>query len=287
MAQEPVTAPERARWPRLVVPAHPLLRPALTRDPVGFVEMTGPRQFVVPARAAVPLIVKLADSPYRPPVFVKGPSAEHGGQEGGDCASSYVEVWLEPLAAYTMLGVPLDVLQGRVVGLADLLGAAARRLSEQMREASTWRRRAAVLDELLLDRLDVGPRPSPEVVRAWQRLRATAGAVPVRQLADEVGWSHKHLITRFKQQVGLSPKAAARLVRFDAVCRRLDPARPPHWDRVAAEGGYADQSHLIREFRAFTGATPTAFLARGRRPAEVPARPAARASRGTPGAAAG
>jgi AraC-like DNA-binding protein len=262
MEQEAVTASERARWPRLVAPAHPLLRPALARNPVGFVEASRPRQFVVRARAAIPLIVKLADSPYRPPIFVKGPSIEHGGQEGGDCASSYVEVWLEPLAAYTVLAVPLDGLHGRVVGLGDLIGTVARRLSEQMREARTWRERFGLLDGLVLDRLEVGPQPSPEVARAWQLLRVTAGAVPIRQLADQVGWSHKHLISRFRQQVGVTPKAAARLVRFDAVCRHLDPQQPPRWDRVAADRGYADQAHLIREFRAFTGTTPTAFLAR-------------------------
>jgi hypothetical protein len=52
---EAVTALERARWPRLVAPAHPLLRTALARNPVGFIEASVPRRFVVRARAAVPL----------------------------------------------------------------------------------------------------------------------------------------------------------------------------------------------------------------------------------------
>jgi transcriptional regulator GlxA family with amidase domain len=112
-------------------------------------------------------------------------------------------------------------------------------------------------------RLDRGPRPSPEVGWAWERLVASGGAVPIGRLAKEVGWSHRHLIVRFRQQVGLGPKTAARLVRFDGVCRHLDQARGRlDWGRVAAEAGYADQAHLIREFRQFTGTTPTEFLAR-------------------------
>jgi AraC-like DNA-binding protein len=68
------------------------------------------------------------------------------------------------------------------------------------------------MDRFLLGRLEVGPRPSPEVGRAWERLVASAGTVPIGQVASEVGWSHKHLIARFRQQVGVRPKTAARAV---------------------------------------------------------------------------
>jgi methylphosphotriester-DNA--protein-cysteine methyltransferase len=77
-----------------------------------------------------------------------------------------------------------------------------------------------------------------------------------------VGWSHKHLIAKFKQQIGVGPKTAARLVRFDQVWRRLDERRPLDWGQVAADSGYADQAHLIRDFREFTGTTPTDFVTR-------------------------
>jgi transcriptional regulator GlxA family with amidase domain len=71
------------------------------------------------------------------------------------------------------------------------------------------------------------------------------------------------LITRFTQQIGVTPKTAARLVRFERLARvRHD--RAPRWDEVAAEGGYADQAHLIRDFRAFSGATPAAYAERMR-----------------------
>ena len=107
--------------------------------------------------------------------------------------------------AYTLLGLPINQLSGQIVDLVDVLGPAGRRLAEQLRETPSWRRRFALLDEFLLGRLERGPRPAPEVGWAWERLMATGGAVPIGRIAAEVGWSHKHLIARFSQQVGLRP----------------------------------------------------------------------------------
>jgi AraC-like DNA-binding protein len=256
-------APERARWPRVAAAPRPELRPLLPRGYAGFTQATTPRHLVLPATASVPLVVKLLDSPHRPPAFVIGGHDTSRVLEGA-CAPSYLEVLLAPLAAYTLLGLPIDELSGQTVDLADLLGATGRRLGEQLRDAPTWRQRFALLDRFLLRRLADGPHPSPEVAQAWRRLVATGGAVPIGQLANEVGWSHKHLITRFRQQVGLRPKTAARLVRFGRVWRRLDARGPLDWADVARDAGYADQAHLAREFRRFTGMTPTQFQAQTR-----------------------
>jgi AraC-like DNA-binding protein len=251
-------APERVRWPRLTATPDPRLQPLLSRGYVGFTEATMPRHLVLPATTAVPLVVKLADSPYRPPAFVMGGHDSAIVLEG-DCAPSYLEVLLSPLGAYRILGLPLDRLGGHTVELAEVLGADGRRLGERLRDAPSWRRRFALLDQFLLRRLDRGPRPAPEVGWAWQRLNATGGAVAIGELAREVGWSHKHLIARFRQQVGVAPKTAARLLRFNGVWRHLDKGPSLDWGLVAAETGYADQAHLIREFRQFTGTTPTGF----------------------------
>jgi AraC-like DNA-binding protein len=153
-------------------------------------------------------------------------------------------------------------LSGQLVDLVEVLGPEGRRLGERLRETPSWRRRFALLDRFLLGRFDEGPRSSPEVGWAWERLVATGGAVPIAQLATEVGWSHKHLIARFRRQVGLRPKTAARLVRFERVLGRLDERRGLDWGLLAREAGYADQAHLIRDFHQFTGTTPTDFAAR-------------------------
>jgi AraC-like DNA-binding protein len=225
------------------------------------------RLALLPATVAVSLVLKIVDSPLRPPEFVVGVHDTVSPVEGA-CAPSYLQVTLAPLGAYTVLGLPMDRLGGKSrtdeVALTDLLGPDGRRLAEQIRDAPTWDERFAYLDRFLLGRLDRGPLPAPEVGQAWRTIVATAGAVPIGAIADQVGWSHKHLITKFKQQIGLAPKTAARLVRLEQVTARLAD-RPgggprPDLSRLAAEAGYADQSHLTRDFHQFIGTTPAQLV---------------------------
>jgi AraC-like DNA-binding protein len=252
---------DRARWPRVGGAPHPQLRGLLARDYAGFTEATTPSHgFAVPATAAVGIILRLQDAPGRPPEFLNGARGAFLLPEGA-CAPAYVELWLAPLGAYRLLGLPINTLNGQFIDLTDVLGAGIRRLADQLRDTPSWQQRFGLLDTYLLRRAQDGPEPTPEVAWAWRRLTATGGKLPIRRLAGEVGWSHKHLITRFTQQIGLTPKTAARLIRFDAVWRRLATHPPARWDQLAAECGYADQAHLIRDFHQFTGATPTKFLA--------------------------
>jgi AraC-like DNA-binding protein len=86
----------------------------------------------------------------------------------------------------------------------------------------------------------------------------SGGRRTIQEIARHVGWSHKHLISKFKQQIGVTPNLATRLLRLYTVWRHLDDDQS--WARIAAECGYADQAHLTREFRNFTGTTPGALL---------------------------
>jgi AraC-like DNA-binding protein len=165
---------------------------------------------------------------------------------------------LPPLGAYQLLGPAISEIGGTMVGLEDLVGADARRLSEQVQSVRTWEERGRLLDAFLLPRATHGPQPSPEVTHAWHLLARSSGRDPISGIARQVGWSHKHLITKFKQQIGVAPHLAAQLLRLSTVWRHLDDERD--WARIAAECGYADQSHLTREFRRFTGTTPGALV---------------------------
>jgi AraC-like DNA-binding protein len=105
----------------------------------------------------------------------------------------------------------------------------------------------------------------PAVRWCTERIAATGGKVTVAALAGETGYSRKHLSQLFGRQVGLSPKALARVHRFRGAMRLLDdPERVP-WAGLADQCGYYDQSHLTNEFRRFSGFTPTE-IARHSRP---------------------
>jgi AraC-like DNA-binding protein len=250
-------ATQAEQAPSVLHRAHPDLHAVVAAPYAGFEPETAPtRGFVVPASTVVPLIVKVEDSPLRPASFVAAP---HDGPLviAGACAPSYLSMWLAPLAAYSVLGVPLTALSGGTADLEDVLGEDARQLAGKIRDRSGWTNRFAAVDCFLRQRLARDVRPDPEIRLAWDLIVQSGGTVRIRRIADETGWSHRHLVTRFKQQVGLTPKAAARITRLDRARRRISPDPAFRWDRVAAETGFADQAHLVREFRRLTGATPT------------------------------
>jgi transcriptional regulator GlxA family with amidase domain len=95
-------------------------------------------------------------------------------------------------------------------------------------------------------------------------MRESRGAISIGELADETGWSARHLQGRFQTEIGLSPKLAARVIRFDRARRllqsRVAAGATTDLAGVAAAAGYFDQAHLDRDFRAFAGCSPTGWL---------------------------
>ena len=174
-----------------------------------------------------------------------------------------IEVNLSPLGAHMLFGVAMHELSSRlVVPLEDVLGAGALGLVERLDAAPDWATRFAILDRFILDRVERARRPSPDVEWAWRRLRATGGLLPVGELARELGCSRRHLIGRFRQQIGPAPKTAARLVRFQRTVRLLERHDGGRFAEIAQRCGYYDQAHMNREFRELAGAAPGEFVAR-------------------------
>ncbi|MCC5581926.1 AraC family transcriptional regulator [Microtetraspora sp. AC03309] len=186
---------------------------------------------------------------------VAGPGVGSGGAvwargENVEC----VQVRLSPVIARAVLGVSPADFDGAVVALEDLWGREASRIRERLGDVSSWQDRFALMDALLARRHEAGPLVDPELTWAWHRIVGSRGLARVEGLAAEVGWSRKRLWSRFRSQLGLPPKRAVKLVRFDHAAHRLVAGEGAA--RVAADAGYADQSHLHRDVMAFTGATP-------------------------------
>lgn len=198
--------------------------------------------------------------PERVRSFVAAPDTrhavvEHDGHQHG------VELRLTPLGAHMLLGVPMDELTCRVVELDGLLGREADELIERMHEARTWERSFDVMDAWLLQRLAEAERPDPAVEHAFARLLRTHGSVPVAELVRETGWSRRHLAARFRTQVGLAPKVFGRILRFRRAASELTRADGRSLAEIALDCGYYDQAHLNRDFREFSGRTPTELIA--------------------------
>ncbi|NMO14784.1 AraC family transcriptional regulator [Pyxidicoccus fallax] len=175
---------------------------------------------------------------------------------------SGLQVYFTPIGARLFFGMPMRLLARRVVGLGDVLGVEGLRLRERLLHTPSWEARFALLDHFILRRIHEARAISDCVTWAWQRILASGGGVEIGALADELGYSQKHLITLFNEDLGLPPKLLARLVRFDRVIQALKTSAGRSWASLALEHGYFDQAHLIRDFRQFTGSPPGEYLRR-------------------------
>jgi AraC-like DNA-binding protein len=221
------------------------------------------------ASPIVPLIINLGD-PFRIRMGASGAADRRSFVAGlydgyADVASTgrahCMQVDLTPLGAWRFFAMPMRDLAARTVAL-DQIGAFDE-LAERLYETSDWAPRFALLDRFVRRRLAAAAAPSSPVAWAWRRLAASGGRVRVAALAGEIGWSRKHLAQRFAVEVGAAPKTVGRILRFAGARRAIDAGiggERTDWAGLAADWGYADQAHLIREFRAMTGVTPADYV---------------------------
>jgi AraC-like DNA-binding protein len=176
----------------------------------------------------------------------------HGGRQHG------LQLGLTPGGARAIFGMPAAELAEQSVELEDVVGRVAGSLLDELEGSATWPDRFAAVERVVLAlmRRAGSTGVAPEVGEAWRLIRRGRGLVPVTGVAAEIGWSTRHLEQRFRDEFGITPKAALRLTRFErSVVAARDPRR--RLAVVAAECGYADQAHLAREWRDLAGRPPS------------------------------
>ncbi|MCZ4520843.1 AraC family transcriptional regulator [Rhodococcus ruber] len=178
----------------------------------------------------------------------------HNGNQSG------IQLSLTPLGSRALLGVPTAELGEWLVDLDEVLGADAVELRERVCAAPEWAARFDVVDEILLRRLrecEVDSR----LIGAWHAL--TSGSVPkVADVALDIGWSRRHLVSKFSSEFGVGPKEAVRIARFYRSHRRLRDPACSDLAAVASECGFYDQPHMNREWRVMAGMSPTTWRER-------------------------
>jgi AraC-like DNA-binding protein len=191
-----------------------------------------------------------------PPAVIAGP---HSESYISDIAADepVMAIHFRPGGAFPFFGIPLGDLADAAVGLDDIWGRNGHDLHERLIAASSVAARFAVIEEFLLSRARFSVRRHPGVAAAMAAVEATPSIrmAEVRQLAE---LSTKRMIALFRAEVGLSPKAYARVRRLQAALRQLRAA-PKSSARIAADIGYFDQAHFVREFRSFAAMTPMQY----------------------------
>ncbi len=165
-------------------------------------------------------------------------------------------VRFRPGGAYRFLPFPVIDLTDQVVETGDIWGSEGANLEDAVLTASTDVERMRLVEDFLLGRLRVvDPRPRFEAAIA--EVLRSHGLARVDDVATKVNWSPRQLEREFRANAGLTPKAMARIIRFQNLLRLIGENALREWATIAISVGYADQPHMVREFRAYAGQTPT------------------------------
>ena len=183
------------------------------------------------------------------PAIVRNASSVHG-----------MHVFLTPFGVRALLGASPADLASCVLDLSDFWGRSAHDLIDRLRSAGTWRNRFAILDEAFSRALRPFTAPS-ELLWAWSRLAQAHGSISIQDLADDIGWSRRHFSERFRDEIGIAPKTAARIFRFEH-SHGLMKNNPPSLAQVAFDCGYHDQAHMTREWNSLAACTPKNWITR-------------------------
>ncbi len=169
-------------------------------------------------------------------------------------------VRFHPAGAFPMSRFSVHELTDKIVDLTELLGSRGRELEERIGNAYGFAERVGIFESHFLHRLAVLPSDDKTVGFAAEMIVKSGGTISVSRLAENIGVSERRLERKFRSRVGISPKMLARTVRFQNVVNNIQSAANVDLLDTALSFGYFDQSHMIREFKEFSGETPLGYF---------------------------
>jgi AraC-like DNA-binding protein len=176
--------------------------------------------------------------------------------------STVVGVRFRAGVAASLLGLPASELVDRSIGWEEVSGAAAAKLGETIAAAASPEQAAAILERAVWKLLADADAPDPVVRAAVERLQPW-GTTDIGALTSALYISERQLRRRSLAAIGLAPKVVQRMLRFQGFVALAQAREPESTDlaALAADTGFADQSHLTRESLRLSGLTPRALLA--------------------------
>lgn len=176
--------------------------------------------------------------------------------------ASTVGVHFKAGGAHPFLGVSAGELRDADAPLDALWGTKAAELRDRLLEAATPESRFQVLERALLAQVARPLEHHPAVAFALEEFQSAPRTKAVKEVSERTGLSQRRFIQLFSEEVGLTPKLFCRIRRFQEVIRLIGSGPRTEWAEVALRCGYFDQAHFVHDFRAFSGTTPTNYLAR-------------------------
>ena len=177
--------------------------------------------------------------------------------------STMIGAHFKPGGATPFIGMPADELSDRVVELDSLWGNGAWEWRDRILATPNPKAKLVLLEHLLLRRLALwqrNARKSNGVHWALAKFVQEPQVPSIRAITNQVGISHKHFISLFRSEVGLTPKMFCRVRRFHQVLTQIHARNKVVWTEVAYNCGYFDQAHFVNDFVEFAGINPSVYL---------------------------
>jgi AraC-like DNA-binding protein len=171
-------------------------------------------------------------------------------------------VHFKPGGAFPFFRLPMDELVNTHVPLDALWGGKAEELRHRLLDAEAPAEKFLRLERSLLAALARPEARHGAVGRALAHVQRSSPAPRIADLAEDSGLSQRRFSRLFSDEVGLTPKAFCRVLRFQQALQIIDGADAVDWADLAGACGYYDQAHFIHDFQGFCGFSPTAYLTR-------------------------
>jgi len=179
---------------------------------------------------------------------------------GAERNQSMVGIRFKPGGAYPFFHFPISELSESVTELDLIWGSLVDEIRDQLLEIKTPEERLRRLESFLLSQARRSLEGNRLISFAVQQLQNSPQFLAIRDLANMIGITQKHLISQFEKVVGLRPKSFARVCKFQKVVNLIEQQNHIEWVAIASDCGYYDQAHFIHEFQSFSGLNPSAYL---------------------------
>jgi AraC-like DNA-binding protein len=166
----------------------------------------------------------------------------------------------KPEAVYFIFGTPASQIQALFADIECITGRNFREYTSRLRETKLMSEKINLSETYLLNNISKSELNLYYLNRAAEIIRRCNGFISIDELAREVYISARQLEREFKQKLGVSPKRYMRIARLNEVNRMIQKGDRLSLTNLSYACGYADQAHLIRDFKQFTGESPKAFI---------------------------
>lgn len=195
-----------------------------------------------------------------PQTFIAGLTDQPVTLDGNGSIGT-IAVNFYPTGLYHFLKTPAPVITNATINSSDALGSEVDWLYDRLINTENDQEKLDLVKDFLLFSFDfAGLKHTKSIETAQKMLIASNGQIKIHKLAQQTGMSISSLERRFRQQVGLSPKSYANILRFNHVFKLIKHNGPQRWQDIIYQCGYYDQANFIRDFSRYTGETPRRFF---------------------------